>query len=381
MGDERAAGEFRAGVLTECGATGAVIDELLPYTESPFQTEEAPSFPLEDEAHVEAWIGYAEDARERGALAALRERFVQLRFPIQEGISQEEAYRHATLFGRFEAAEPFEPGLALSDPAGLELIIAPSLAGRMPVIVAGNREDFVTLSRALAARNEPTPVSDSTGASIVYGFNNWDRIRTHRRNWERAQTGAASEADWQQEFKRIIPQTELYTDRFIILSRGPYSATSAAALGFEEEDWLTRSLTLRREHELTHYFTHRVFGQMRNNLLDELLADFVGLVRTFGHFDGDLALHFLGLEAFPSYRDGGRLQNYCSEVSEEGQRVLQVLTHGAVRNLAELSERHASSLADVAALARFTCAVAALSFEELASSEMGARVEARLAAS
>jgi hypothetical protein len=56
------------------------------------------------------------------------------------------------------------------------------MAGRVPVPVAGDRSDFVSLVQAFAERNEPAPVPESMGACIVKGFNNWDRIATFRKN-------------------------------------------------------------------------------------------------------------------------------------------------------------------------------------------------------
>ena len=64
------------------------------------------------------------------------------------------------------------------------------------------------------------------------------------------------------------------------------------------------------EHECAHYLTKRVTGSMSNNLLDELLADYVGIVAAAGTYRGDWALEFLGLEDYPAYRNGARLQNY-----------------------------------------------------------------------
>ena len=62
-------------------------------------------------------------------------------------------------------------------------------------------------------------------------------------------------------------------------------------------------------------FTYRVFGSMRSHVVDELVADFVGLARGFGGYRADLALRFLGLEAFPAYRTGGRLEHYRGSLS------------------------------------------------------------------
>lgn len=84
-----------------------------------------------------------------------------------------------------------------------------------------------------------------------------------------------------------------------------------------------------------HYFTRRVFGSMKNRLLDELIADYAGIVRATGRFRADWALNFLGLEAHPDYRSGGRLEQYRGgpPLSDGAFRVLQHLVKRAVENL------------------------------------------------
>ena len=81
-------------------------------------------------------------------------------------------------------------------------------------------------------------------------------------------------------------------------------------------------MVIRREHEGTHYFTLRAFGIMRNNLFDELVADFAGLAGAYGRYDGALALRFFGLESYPDYRSGGRFENYL-ETPPIGRRLPQ----------------------------------------------------------
>lgn len=371
--------DFRRQVLDDCGTLEKVIRSVLAYNENPFHLEgPVPDFPLTDEAHVAAWEGYEKDSRDMGAFEALKLRFAQLRFPVRAGMSQKDAYRNATRKGRFEEADAYSPGLELHRPSELELDLCPTMAGRIPVLVARDRGDFVTLVRAFTERNEPETVPDSMGACIVKGLNNWDRVAAYRREWESSHE--ANEAAWAEEFRRLIPRKELYQDRFIILSRGPYSAVAAGDMGLDEEEWLDRSLVIRREHELTHYFTYRVFGVMRNNLLDELIADFVGLQRAFGRYSAEMALRFLGLESFPRYREGGRLENYRGNppLSGEGLEVLACLAHRTAHNLETFGAERTGIMKDLGGAATVTFALAGLSLEELASSEMKARVERRL---
>ena len=129
--------ELRRAVLQAFGATGKAVDELLTYGTNPLLEDgmpHLPPLPLADEPHIAAWRDYAEEARERGLLPALRDRLVQLRFPIREGISQEESYRAATRRG--EWPDP-DGGLELEQPERLELHLHPSLAGNVPVLVPG----------------------------------------------------------------------------------------------------------------------------------------------------------------------------------------------------------------------------------------------------
>jgi uncharacterized protein DUF7005 len=329
--------EQRADLLASYGATGSEIEELQEYDINTFDRsgdEWPPVLPLPAEPHVAAWVGYAEEAAEDGAFVALRRRLAQLRFPIKEGISQTEAYRAATLKGAPTEGMAEASGLVLARPEELELRVHPSPAGPIPVLIPAGRADFASLVRALTMRNEPRPVPGSMGACMVSGFNDWERIRQYRQGWE-SKNPFASEAAWQEEFRRLVPRKELYQDRFLILSDGPYSDVAATEMGFSEGEWRRVSTTIRLEHECTHYFTLRVFGSMRNNLLDELIADYAGITAAAGRYRADWFLRFMGLESFPAYREGGRLQNYRGEppLSEGAFRVLQRLVKDASENL------------------------------------------------
>jgi hypothetical protein len=372
----------RVEILRDRGASGGVVDELLEYSESPYRSTEvdAAQLPLPDEPHIGRWLEYMADAETEGVFATLAKRLIQLRFPVRSGMSGEDAYRRATRRGQIEAAEVFSPGLVLRQPGHLSLEIHETMGGRLPVLVTGDRDDFVALVQALSDRNEPEPVPASMGACIVSGLNNWDRIAQYRTVWE-GQSGVVTEDAWAEEFRRLVPRKELYQDRFIILSRGQYSATPARFTGCQESDWLDRSLVLRREHEFVHYFTHRTFGLLRSNALDEMIADFVGLIRAFGEYRGDLALRFMGLEHYPEYRAGGRLENYrgTPSLSDEAMRVLGALVVRSVANLRTVAVAHAANFSDLGRVARLTEALVGLSIEELASPDMADLVDGALA--
>jgi hypothetical protein len=239
------------------------------------------------------------------------------------------------------------------------------------------------------------------GACMVAGYNNWDRIHRYRQQW----LVNNSESDWSKEFSRLTTQKELYQDRFIILSDGFYSNVQPAKLGLTADEWRGLSLTIRLEHECTHYFTRRVFNSMRNNLLDELIADYRGIVAATGTYKADWFLHFLGLESFPDYREGGRLQNYRGQppLSDGAFKILQKLVKAAAENLEAFernytqqrrgdsrrearkavlkdtaSRREASPLGRIAPTNEYQImlmALTSLTIEELASSNAGKRLQ------
>jgi len=356
---------FRAEVLASCGADAERIEELLRYNQNVFERPVAiPRFPLADEPFVAAWEEYARESESEGGFACLRRRFVQMRFPIAEGISQSEEYRRATRRG-------FSPtdgaGLSLRKPARLRIAVHPTAAGRIGLIITGDRADFVSLVRAFSMKNEPITVPDSMGACMIAGFNNWDRIARLRAQWESDRL-AATDADWQAEFERIILRKELYQDRFIILSDGPYSGVAAVELGLQESEWRRLSLAIRRDHECTHYFTRRVLHSMRSNLIDELIADYIGIVAATGSFRADWFLRFLGLEEFPEYRETGRLSNYRGDppLSDEAFVILQKLVHAAAGRLESFSQA-AGLRATHYDQGRMLLVLSTLTLEELAS--------------
>src|SRR3954464_1219449 len=330
---------MRRGVqLDGLGASPEERAEIAAYNENPFDLEPLTSevrFPLPDEPFVPFWESLAAEARTRGAFAVLREHLPQLRFPVRPGIGETEGYRAATRRGVPPDEIPEATGLAIERPEAIELVIHESPAGRIPLLIARRRPELVALLQALTRRNEPEPVPAAQGALMVSGYNNWSRFRELRRRWETLSPLERETATWNEEFQRLQGRRELYQDRFILLSDGPYSAVPAADLGVEEGEWREISLVLRRDHECAHYLTRRLFGSMRNNLLDELIADYTGMVGATGRFRAGWFLRFIGLEDFPRYRPGARLDLYRGKppLSDGEFRVLQALVKTAAENL------------------------------------------------
>jgi hypothetical protein len=329
---------FRIAVLRAHGATAGEVEELLAYTHNAFEQPAiigAREYPLPDEPFVAAWERYAVEAERIGVCACLRRLLIQLRFPVAAGMSASDAYRAAIRRGVVDTEAAPSEGLHFVRPDGLRLLIHPTAVGRIPVVIADLREDFISLIQSIVHSNEPVPIPDSMGACIVAGYNNWDRIAQLRVRWEHAHPDERSTESWVQAFRGIVSRKELYQDRFILLSSGPYSAVSAEALGLGEEEWLAASLVIRLEHECTHYFTRRAFGSMRNSLLDELIADYMGIVAAVGRYRSDWLLRFMGLESYPCYRPGGRLGNYRGDppLSDGAFAVLQSLVKSAAEHL------------------------------------------------
>jgi hypothetical protein len=364
--------EHQASALADLGATPSETEELRAYNENVFDlgaSSPATRFPLPDEPFVEFWEPLVAESRSRGAFTVLRERLPQLAFPIREGISRTEPYLAATRRGVPAAEIPEATGLDLAHPEAVEVVLHESPAGRIPLIIARRREEFAALLQALTRKNEPYPVPAAQGALMVSGYNNWSRVGELRRRWEALEPAARETATWGEEFQRLKPRKELYQDRFILLSNGPYSAVPAADLGLGEAEWRDLSLVIRREHECAHYLTRRLFGSMRNNILDELMADYAGLVGALGRFRADWFLHFLGLEDFPRYRAGARLDLYRGDppLSDGAFRVLQRLIRAAALNLERFDADQWEGTRNPAGMAVVVAALASLRLEELAA--------------
>jgi hypothetical protein len=357
--------------LAALGASPEEAEELRAYNENVFDLRALgpeTRFPLPDEPFVTFWKERVRESCTRGAFAVLRDHLPQLRFPIREGISETEAYRAATRRGAPAEARP-EEELELEHPEAIELVLHESPAGRIPLLIARRREEFAALIRALTRRNEPVPVSPSQGALMVSGYNNWSRIGELRRRWEATDLAERETATWAEEFQRIQNHKELYQDRFILLSDGPYSAVPASEMGLGEEEWREISLAIRRDHECAHYFTRRLFGSMRNNALDELIADYAGMIGAIGRFRADWFLRFVGLEDFPRYRPGARLDLYLGDppLSDGAFRVLQELLVAAAGNLERFDTGEPAGPSGPAGIALWIAALASLRLDELAS--------------
>jgi hypothetical protein len=371
--------EIRRDVLASFGADTEIVDEILCYNQNRFDDAQidVSRFPWPDESFVPVWRQYAREVEEAGDITPLARYLVQLQFPIEAGISENPDYVAATRRGLDPHGMNLASGSSWREPGRCRVVMHPTAAGNLPLVIAQNREDFLLLVRALTHRNEPHPIPDSMGACMVAGYNNWHRVSMLRDGF----LASNASHSWTEEFQRIKAHKELYQDRFIILSTGPYSGVKASEIGLDEQEWSNHSLVIRREHECTHYFTRRVFASMRNNLLDELIADYMGITAAAGRFRADWLLRFLGLESFPHYREGGRLQNYRGDppLCDAAFAILQKLVVAAAANLEEFDRRHIPEFQHARWRPGLLEVLTRLTVEEMASKEAPAIVGDRFA--
>jgi hypothetical protein len=260
--------------------------------------------------------------------------------------------------------------LTLEAPRELTLDIHDHATGALPVLVAATRHDFEQLYRALACRNEPAAVNPSVNAQMIAGIVNWDRVSAYRRAWTDRVAGdmgaEAAQQAWSAEMARVAAATpELFYDRLILITRAPYGGRTAAELGVNmaADAWERTSAALRMEHEFAHYATKRLYGIMRLNLLDELIADAMGMTHALGEFSADWFLGAMGLGGWPELPASARVHTYRGELSDEGLRLAcEVAAHAAD------AVEALTAMRDVAAeRGRYLVTLTALTLDVLAS--------------
>lgn len=351
-------------MLVGLGGSPAAVDHVLAYCEG-FDSAaigSAPPLPLEAEPHLLDWRAYLAGAGE-DPFGLLQEKLPQLNVPIREGVSATEAYARVARRGEPFAEEAFGGRLRLARPQAFRFYVHEHPAGALPVLATSERQDFETLWQALACRSEPRPVGSAVNAQMIAGFINWDRVKRYREEWSRKSGGSLG---WPQEMSRVATfEPERFFDRMMLVCLNPYSGVPVGELGLDldEPAWLERSMALRVEHEFTHYATKRLCGQMRLNLLDEMIADCMGATFALGTFRRDWALRFLGLEAWPQVRPEGRVHTYRGELEGEAFALLGKLTVAAAAGLEAVTDRFYAP----SERGRFLLALMTLTLELLAS--------------
>ena len=252
----------------------------------------------------------------------LSRRYPQLLLPIQTGARQTEKYKDAVLGGQIPDMAP-----DFACPKDITLSSYDTPAGRAEILYLGDRGDFVHAYRALGYRCEPAEIPDSVGAAAIRGLINWEKIHAHRDAYL-----AAGGEDWSGEFNRFTSDKKNYLDSLILLSGGDYSNLSAGSVGLPASEWKSKSLAIRKYHELTHFVCRALYPDNVDALRDEVIADAVGLVAAFGWYDTQLAARFLGVEG-GAFREGGRLSHYVKdgELSAAVNRAQALIAEYAAR--------------------------------------------------
>lgn len=344
-----------------------IIDEIIKYTENSFlinHTNDHQNFPLEDEAYVQSWLQYEEESKHKTLIDVLSKYFYQFSFPIKKNISLSSAYKTAQKTGSIVNSEN-KITHKFKDPDSMQVFMHQSLAGQIPVITIKNRTDFERFLQTLLYRNEPVKIPASMGAVMVNGLINWHRLHKLQSIWKQGN----------QKYNYLTnstfkPDKKLYLDKFIVLCEMPYSNISCWEMCMDYDEWIKQSMKIRLEHEVTHFFTKRYFGTMRNNLHDELLADYMGICAADGTFKANWFLKFMGLHNFPIYRKGNRMENYLGnpKLSDEAFIVMQKIVFNAALQVEQFDHNLGKAILSDDKISRLI-SLSSLSLVELASEE------------
>jgi len=262
--------------------------------------------PMDDAPHIASWARMLDADQSKCSADILLDTIVELRAPIGPDVHAGPGYRAATRSGapltRPSARDVFV------EPDGLSVVLHETDVGRVPVIQCRARADFVRIVRSVLHQNAPVEIPTSMGACLVAGYVNWRRVRTALSDdgiWCDLQAPVSATA-----LQRLRTESHRFRDTYVVLSEGSYSDVPASAMGLDASKWHGLSTQLRLEHEAAHYVCRRALGEMRNALLDELAADYAAITITTGSFDATWLRRFMGVDQYPRFRAGGRLENY-----------------------------------------------------------------------
>ncbi len=307
-----------------------ISDSLKSYFENKFLLKGKNKYFLKEDGSVTFWEDFLDQSAETD-FEILKNFYPQLSFPVEAGINRTSMYIDAVLKGKSNDSI-IKSGLKLNQPDRIKIKIHHSVSGKIPVLVVPDDEDFKKVIQSLLYKNDPLNIPSTMGAVLINGINNWSRIHHLKKRWHKNNLFG----DWNEEFsKKILPNFDLYKDKLIILSTKYYSNVKKEKADLSDAEWLSNSLLIRLEHECTHLYTLKRYGCASNNLHDELVADYIGLAKTFGYFDKNLMLAFMGLEDYPDYRKGSRLENYLASAvfSDDDFEKLVMIIKNAIENI------------------------------------------------
>jgi len=211
--------------------------------------------------------------------------------------------------------------IEFESPESLTIELFPSLGGAIPIITAGSTADFERMVLNIIRKGRNDPDIGETGASFAFGK----------------------------------------TNRFIILSKKPYRNVIASRMGLSDAGWREKSLIIRKTHECTHYYTKRFFSSSRNNLHDELIADFAGLYAAFREYRAEWFMKFLEL----SEDSGGakkRMKIYTKDLSPSAVNVIEKIAVLAAKNVEAWTKTDAFAQMNDAGRIQYLCEKELLDF-------------------
>lgn len=218
----------------------------------------------------------------------LKKRFPQLMLPIQSEMSKTDLYKKVVYEGQPVPSDKVDFRYTLSDQD--KLYEDHFTCGEITILFLNERKDFISVVQKMAYRCEPISIPKSMGAITINGLNNWEKVKDYKR----------------------IAVNNTYKDSLVILSNGFYSGLDASFTPYTQSEWMNISLFIRKYHELTHYLCRKKYVLLKNELLDEIFADCMGIIMAIGRYDDFLAMQFLGIEE-ETYKYGMRLENYISD--------------------------------------------------------------------
>ncbi|MCR4909127.1 MAG: hypothetical protein K5985_09860 [Lachnospiraceae bacterium] len=218
------------------------------------------------------------------------------------------------------------------------LVFMDTPVGEVCVITLNERQDFVTFLQIMANRCAEVNIPDTQGASILSGVINWRKIEARRDAFFEEEKEKGNDfPDWNGEFKRFTSDKSNYLDTLIVLSVGPYSFVPGSEFGFSAEEWTAYSNTIRLYHECTHFICRKKFPEKKDAVMDELVADAVGIYAAFGKFNRQMEERFLGISG--GHYTGGRLENYVTaDTEEEKSRILAEMSGKVSAVLSEFDD-------------------------------------------
>jgi hypothetical protein len=260
-------------------------------------------------------------------LKILEVRYPQIQLPIKQDMSKSEIYKRIVHLGQPIPSEYIDTNFSFSDK---DFMVEETFkCGVVTVFFLFEREDFERFIQKIAYKCEPKTIPKSMGAINISGLNNWVKIRNgfQDNSYESPQKKDSQDNccdnlpnyDIRNKQADFLSNKENYKDSIIVLSHGYYSGLDYTYTEYTANQWIQKSFTIRKYHELTHFICRKKYLEFKDTLFDEIFADCIGIIFALGYYDDILAKRFLGIEG-ESYKQGMRLESYL----KDGEEIFQL---------------------------------------------------------